>query len=112
MKSQCDPENLEQLIAQKFGSDFKERKWQIGRSTLCSDRYDEGLLEAEQIIADRVEVKNGKMEYQIKWRKYPNEVGTWESEENLKFCQQLIADWKDARKKRKEEFEAKVAEDQ
>lgn len=50
-----------------------------------------GEYEVERVIGRKNGV-NGR-EYQVKWRGYPLSESTWEPENNLKTCKDLIQDY-------------------
>jgi len=64
------------------------------------DSSDEGEYVVERVINQRV--KNGKLEYLLKWKGYDEDQNTWEPSDHLD-CPDLIEDFKERNKKKKEE---------
>lgn len=68
------------------------------------DDEQEEEFTVEKIVDMRI--KNGKREYLLKWRGYPDSENTWEPSANLD-CPELIEDFESKMKKKKEEKKRK-----
>ena len=55
------------------------------------DDEEEEIYEVEKILDHKVDSR-GKRRFFLKWKGYPNEDNTWESEENLD-CPELLAEY-------------------
>lgn len=56
-------------------------------------------------------IRNGKKEFLLKWRNYPDSENTWEPEANLD-CPDLIGEFEDKLKKKKEEKRRRQTEEE
>jgi len=68
------------------------------------DEEPEEEYTVEKVVYSRM--RNGKKEYLLKWKSYPDSENTWEPSENLD-CPDLIADYEDKKKKRDAEKKRK-----
>jgi histone-lysine N-methyltransferase SUV39H len=65
------------------------------RKRVAEDRAlegDEPEYEVERIV-DHRKVQNGRIHYLVKWKDWPKESNTWEPEENLTNCKQMLINY-------------------
>lgn len=80
-----------------------ECKWQLSagkgnkRRKACPvpEEYEEGesVYEVEKIL-DHHKVQNGDIFYLVKWKGWPTESSTWEPEEHLTNCEQILENYR------------------
>merc|ERR1712168_1128678 len=93
----------------KDGAKYKQSK-KPDELEPSAAKPDEEEEEEEEFTVEKVvdmRIKNGKKEYLLKWKNYPDSENTWEPEENLD-CPDLIQGFEDKLKKKKEEKKRKT----
>ena len=88
----AEPENVHKVKTSSVG--LKAGKGSKRRRVAENPAFEEGEqeYEVERIVDHRI-VQNGVYHYFVKWRGWPKECNTWEPEENLTNCREMLKNY-------------------
>lgn len=88
----AEPENVHKVKANSVG--MKAGKGSKRRRVSENPAFKEGEqeYEVERIVDHRI-VQNGGFHYLVKWRDWPKQYNTWEPEENLTNCKEMLRNY-------------------